>query len=845
MERILGTKVSLEKKKKQPLIGEILNDDLDNVFNLVISGRSTTYANLLKVLAENRILTGGSIIAFDTTGIYTSFILPYLPGEHLKKIRKIKGKFTPEIEQSLKPVCYLFNTLIENPKPNPNVLKGYFAPFQLLLDLARLTPEVSQVIKSLFDLDPDEIINDILTTMAFIILRKDLSKYQDKIPILVNYLKNIIYKLSVHSNERYQWKQIKSQVLDTEFFDSISNNDLEKELFDSFMATLDYYISNSNIFKPPLKNPSPLDAMIENFNFHLIYLQDMIYPERILVIKLLFIEYILSRIAHESNVHSLLEACEKKGNISITLDELSELFTQKEVFLSAGAMLKPFLNLCFTIFKDVIAGTSNITKNDVNLFGNLPLSIAKNFFGKKSPILYLGKISLKDHLDFLQKVLDTLNIGESKGLGEIPKILDQVRPEIFLQLNMSRDARYTAFQVRDAFIPSIKIKPGTLEKAIMMPSLISAMRVGIKPSEVSSTRQVSKDIAEPLTSNEEKLEISPPTIPLEKPVSNHARTAQDSTSTAIPPSVDKISKMLPDVKPLPVTTVLKPVKVVDDRGKTRDEPIQDGTFTREDRDDSRLDTGEHFIQEPVNSSINGIKPTRIQVEPTTRLESGEEADSRLDSPSIVKEESGFINKVIINEDEEDRLPALEAQNDEGFIENTIVSAEEGQEDELSVILDVLDEEERVVEEHEFLTEFIDDNIPLIKSKKKNIGMNLDFNLILDTLLFKLEKVIKNFYGLNFLKELIREKEVDYNKAREMYFAETKEVLNAYFAKVEGNKLIYSGVKNAFKKIIEELGLNISLPSTDKLEKLEAYFVKSLSLSKKELLERIKEGSLFF
>ncbi|MHA1370012.1 MAG: hypothetical protein ACTSRA_09900, partial [Promethearchaeota archaeon] len=60
------------------------------------------------------------------------------------------------------------------------------------------------------------------------------------------------------------------------------------------------------------------------------------------------------------------------------------------------------------------------------------------------------------------------------------------------------------------------------------------------------------------------------------------------------------------------------------------------------------------------------------------------------------------------------------------------------------------------------------------------------------------------------------------------------------------RLKYQGLKEVIKKILGELNIDgVEIPSDDKIQKLEKQLKKALSLPKKELLERIKNGSLYY
>jgi hypothetical protein len=122
---------------------------------------------------------------------------------------------------------------------------------------------------------------------------------------------------------------------------------------------------------------------------------------------------------------------------------------------------------------------------------------------------------------------------------------------------------------------------------------------------------------------------------------------------------------------------------------------------------------------------------------------------------------------------------------------------------------------------------------------------MDYNMALNALLYKLEKVVKASFGVQFFKELMSSKTMSYERAMEMYYEESNAMLKGKFAVQRGGKIAYQGIKEAVRAIIAELGLQIPTPSDDDLEQLETELLKAMDIPRQELLKRIKDGSLYF
>ena len=148
---------------------------------------------------------------------------------------------------------------------------------------------------------------------------------------------------------------------------------------------------------------------------------------------------------------------------------------------------------------------------------------------------------------------------------------------------------------------------------------------------------------------------------------------------------------------------------------------------------------------------------------------------------------------------------------------------------------------------DFLSQFFGLEHDSIKIPQKKTGKitRLDYNLILDSLLFKLKPVVKAEFGRDFFKEMASEKSLDYEKSMSMYYEEARSIIKGGFASKSGSRLVYNGIKKALLSIIEDLELSVTLPTDAEVAKLEQHLIKAMDLPRGELLDRIKNGSLYF
>ncbi len=330
---VLGNVVeSPGKKGKETSVpySPLLDEPAMHVF---IGEDGSGHDEALRTLVENVLGNGHKVIALDTRGAITPFIVPFLPGGHLKKVRGMKEKVSGDIVALVRPVVVFFNSVVEE---NPGTIcKVTFPLVHLLLAACTLDqdgtrPVDVEIIPSFADH-----VKDALLAIIWVAFGKDFDKYKDKATLLVGYLHEVLKAVAAARAEP-SWKVLKEALLGHPppgFPDVGATTSLAASEMQSFIFTLDYYISNSLIFNdrgPALSKVNP--DTIYHANLLLFYLQDLSDRERVLVATLLGLQQALERHQGALPLGGMITQFSSDGispaasPVSLALDELSLAF---------------------------------------------------------------------------------------------------------------------------------------------------------------------------------------------------------------------------------------------------------------------------------------------------------------------------------------------------------------------------------------------------------------------------------------------------------------------------------------------------------------------------------------
>ncbi|MHA1684577.1 MAG: hypothetical protein ACTSUE_26805 [Promethearchaeota archaeon] len=730
--------------------------------------------NVLKVLIENQVNFGKTLVVHDTRGVLTSFVLPFLPGEHVKKMRKFK-KRSPEGEfmELLKPRIWVFNTRFDTSRKNAVKIK--IPLFKILADLGRVSGSIVSGIEFSPEI-PREIINE-LVQVSF---GKDFQKYRDKASAFARYLASITINFGRNGIRCRNWVEFNERVADTALHGVARPDSLTGKEIENYLFTLGYFIQNSPIFSEGMEDPVNNAGIQGKVNFELLYMQDLPPASRGMVLDLLFVEYLLWRAGKATGYSPPYAVFGEGAGQAWVFDELAPVFPRDRA--ADGGIVA-------LIFSELIVGGSVMIAGWMHSAavdgGAMEGNLIEPALVSSIPVeLFAGKISKKENVQLLKSIVEKCGMDKPSG------VLADLRAGHVLDIAAGCAKPPVVIETRQAKVQSFQMRPNLFQKILTSPIMsIDAS----KPDPGDTVKHVSKPLRDsktPETPHPRPREASIEPVPstVDGTLGAPANSTPTSTQAAIQPAV-KPAIHPPLVKPRP------PVE--------REKPVNEG---------SRVDGA---MDEPPASPSGGGAGGRTGHDAVEPRLADEEPENTLESE-----------------------PKVEGA---GEVEVEV----EAEADDLSAMLDDVETAEEYFEQA-FLTDLVHPGREIsIKQKGTDEEKLLDFNLVLNSLLFKLEKVLKTPYGLNFFKELISSKRLNWEKSMNMYFEETKKIIKMGFATREGSDIVYHGLDNAIRTILRDLDLDIEIPAKAEMEKLERHFLLALALPKEELLARIKNGSLYF
>nr|MDO8114015.1 hypothetical protein [Candidatus Sigynarchaeota archaeon] len=727
-----------EKKRKDEEREKLVVPFINPGYHVILGGNDAGQGDIVKALINNAILAADAIVAFDTAGMIMPFLLPFLSGDHVKKVRSMKEKVPQGLVDAIKPAGFFFNSQVED--ATGNAFKLSFSLHKLLLDAQKITADQEARMKSTFGTSRDSMINEILKRTIAVAFGKDYEKVKGKAASFIKYIERIFEAMVVKDVPCTSWKQAK-ECLTGKVAGISSPAGIDPGELDSYVHTLDYYVANAMLFKPGLPSSPVLDpSKLEAVNLYVFDFQDMNERERALAFTLLFSQYVLDTLAGvASSVDPLIIALKHAG-IGIVLDEAVSWFMKDDAVLGPLEMRNVIIHEGMArdasfIIASQDPGSVDLKLLDKDLLGQLAAA------GGQSNI-YACKVKDKDLgpiISWIGSIKGAVQEADLSGLKSNQAILVPLKP----------GAKEVKFEIAEWESMSIRVSPGMVKSVLASPILISRKLAGVAPVKpaVAAVPQVNKP--RPVVAVLPKPAAA--SVPIQpRPLTPPLATARPpEVQEAAPPEEARGVQIIPMAVPrVPATPGPAPVEEL--RGTVED------------------DLDEHH--ETVAGTTGDSRP------------SGSEEEHE-DIPL----ETDFLSQLIGAE----AGPDAAASEVEGKISR------------------------------------------------------MDYNMALNALLFKLEQIVKAPHGVDFLKELMKKKAMPYDRAMEMYLQETNAVVKGRFAVQKGNSIAYQGVKEAMRAIISQLGLKIPLPGDEDLARLEAELVKSLDLPRHELLERIKNGSIYF
>ncbi|MFX0098076.1 MAG: hypothetical protein ACFFCS_00735 [Candidatus Hodarchaeota archaeon] len=743
--------------------------------HLVLGDASSKQDDLLRVLVEDAILSGSSLLVFDTLGYLTSFVLPFLPGDHLKKIRNLNKKVSESLLEKLNPMTWIFNSRIDAGRDD--VIKYTFPITRIFMDLVNAN---DAVLRQACGCTKDGLMKDVILNLVIMAFGKDYKKYIREADEFVEILTRMLYIVAEKQLKFQDWTELKQILLHSLDFNQCRPDDLNKNDFEAFLFTLDYFLSNSLLFKKGTENLT--EAGFERAikaNFNLFYMQDMNKDEISLVFDLIFVECLLNYINVPGRDHHPFKPIMDNPDQDLVFDQISTIFEQEGPYKDFDPARRFFFKGILGTGRDLLVACKDPGALDYASFHETILQ------SSNETNIFIGKVKKRKDIESLSDSM------RDKGVNlDINGILG-LTPGNFLHYPGGFDKSPASITAGEPSVVSFQMKPQLFK------------------------RMLSTAVFAPL--------LSKPSPSVEE--------TQKQELPVIKPVPEPIQTRVPEPEPMPAP---EPIPEPEPEPMPAPEPIPEP-------EPEPMPAPEHF-PEPI--------PTRVpEPEPMPAPEPIPEPEPEpMPAPEPIPEPEpepmpapeAFPEPAIEPEGKE---PGLTTLLDEIETADTLI---EGNEEEITDLLDEIETGDEL-DEKSFLSELLSPEVETIAGtlQDKEIVSKLNFDLILNTLLFKLGDIVKTPYGLEFFKNIMQVGEMNYEQAMVTYYEETRKMLKTGFAIHEGNFIKYKGLDKAIEALIKDLGVEVSMPDQEKIKMLEENLLKALELPKNELLDKIKNGSYYF
>ncbi|MHA1371552.1 MAG: hypothetical protein ACTSRA_17765, partial [Promethearchaeota archaeon] len=752
---------------------------------LLIGNEKSRIDNLLRVLIENSILSGKRTILIDRSGELTTFVTPFIPMEQSKVIQKIKSKSSKKILSHIYPLIWVFNTPVK--KKSRNVLKFYFPLVKILFDVAKFSPD-------------NDILSKVCDKLVRVSLGKLYQKKRDSVNLFTRYIVEVIKTLVVSGNKPTSWSEFKESLikpikLQKQISSSINSDDLAK-----FIELLNNYVEHSRLFEGGINNIADLDDIpVGSANLQVVYLQDLNDPEKDLVTDLLLILHYLESFSNGKDVHGPISNIIFDQGFTFVLDCADTLFYKDDAGQNTTSMnlLKTFLSRIISTRSDSIISFRNPENMDIDLF--------KEVFIKNCPSncvdlnLFVGKVKIKDNVVILikrlgfepERNLDPFELTRGrfiykKGLDKTPPFLVEPREPLIPPVTV-KDKQLTSILSRGVLVSPIKGKKLEIKSKKVIPKVARVdVSTEVGDSSSSFTEAIKEATSAEKIESESLIEDNVPVIEKDDSLILDAGVSRTGDHFEVRPSLtDQVPMGTQDrlpastdvsIEELQPSGNLKPAIESEEMNITGVTGDEMETFEKFEIDTAIHGTeavlgtkdpsSEKILPEKELDQLNIDKEPVIEVEPADSPSNIDDSGSRIEEEPKIEVEpvdlspSADVSEPAIEDESKIEIeavePMFEAQDD--YIEP------EGSMSEIDDLLENL--EERVDSSEAFLKELIDleQATIVVKHKKKEIVAELNYNLILDILLYKLEKVVKKPYGRDFFVELIKKGSVNFERA---------------------------------------------------------------------------------
>ncbi len=760
-----------EKKRKGASEIPLILPFTSPSYHLILGGGDSRHEEVVGALVQNAILAGNTIIAFDTTGMVVPFLLPFLPGDHVKKARGLKERIPAGLIDNMKPAGVFFNSPVE--ETTGSAIKGWFSLPKILLDAAKLDPVQQEALRNTFGISKNVLMKDVLQSVVAVAFGKDYIKVKEKAAAFVDYLTAGFERLSEQGLPYPTWVHARAALFKGTLAITRPPSLSERDI-DAFATTLDYYITNALLFKPPRPGPAAMDLeRLESVNFFLFYLQDMNEREQALSFTLLFAQHAIATVTKPGSPGDPISVAMRHGRAALAFDELGILLEKGHPVLQPLASAIALLREAATHGCSLLMATRAPSSVDLELLQTdvLGPSVA----GTIETNIYVGKVKEKEGLAHLVSWLG------SKGARVSSAAIEGLKPSQALLVQMKAAGEPVRFDVLESGVMSVSVPPALLKSMLATPILVSK-----------------KPAAAPASG----IEARPATVAAPRVEQPPARQA---------PPIPRVVPSRPEPGSPPEARVPRPQV---DLGEPRAAPVSTGSLPRV----------QPLVPTPQVTAAPASFGTPTKPEPEKVILPAP-APKQVEEPAPApqqlpqrKEGAPVVEELL------DQYEPGEAESDE-----TIGGNKGDVQGDMSSDLD-------------FLSRLLGADQAVAREGKIS---RMDYNMALNALLYKLEKVVKASFGVQFFKELLSSKMMPYDRAMEMYYEESNAMLKGKFAVQRGGKIAYQGIKEAVRAVIAELGLQIPVPSDDDLEQLETELIKAMDMPRQELLQRIKDGSLYF
>jgi hypothetical protein len=649
---------------------------------------------------------------------------------------------------------------------------------EILYDLLSVRDEQATRFEAELATSPGELASGVIRDLVATAFGKDFEKFEAESSAFVQLINMALANALSNGIPCPTWKELKPMLLDATLLSSqAATPALSEDQVTNFVATLEFYIVHAMLFKGPSFAAVMSKDAPFDRNMDILYLQDLSTREQQLAFSLLATQHALATIA----------------GFDKHVTPLGRLVDSPAITLAwlPGELGKGALGTWLLASTLATGGSLLSLVRDPK--ADVPAQLAtamKSCVGSSGCNLNLFAGAFKGR-DGIAGVVEATKLFP---VHVDTAALESVKQGQFLHVH-GNDAN-VLFETKDPGFSLVDISPANIKLLLQQAVLVKVSSSGIQPRQPQTTVQETVQKAErpidtrvevPAKNIEERPAGGPP-----QPFTNEEQVEE----TSVPATVEAESLPFPDLvpgndaeAPAHVTAIPHPPPV---SNFAESWPESEATEDQGAPDEAFAERAPRVLPEIVEPEAARKPSPDLVIEPKP-------GPVRI-VPDLVK---GELASLIA--EEADQAGEQDERGGEAFLDNLVSG-----------------------------------DVPKVQSRKEG-DTPFDFRFVLNTLLHRMETVIRKPYGLDFLKELMDEKVMAFEPALSTYYQETTAILKNGLAIHDGNNLIYRGLGMALKNIITDLGLEgIDIPPDEQLDKLERHLRKTLDLSKKQIIARIED-----